>query len=128
MDSTVLVEPDIEGGRRLVSKLDAEEVKVTAALWLYSSSSDAWRLLIASPMVDSKGPKATYECIQSALIRHGLSDRIPLWYISVVSPESDLIQLLRTAIRTGHDLKEIRFKDNTINGTVIEDAVIYRME
>jgi hypothetical protein len=34
---------------------------------------------------------------------------------------------LRTAIRTDSGINGIRFSNNSINGTVIEDAYIYRI-
>ena len=41
-------------------------------------------------------------------------------------PDAPVVALLRTAIRTGPGISGIRFKNNVIDGTLIEDAYIYR--
>jgi hypothetical protein len=38
-----------------------------------------------------------------------------------------MITLLRVALRTGPGIGGIRFSSNVINGTLIEDAYIYRL-
>jgi len=117
-----------EQGAALLRKLDAAGIKTTAALWIYLETSDTWRFLVASPDVQSKGPKQIYERIQRAVGSDTDMEEIRLQDISVVPPDEPLIQLLRVAIRTGvDDVSGIRFRRNTINGQVIEDAYIYRL-
>ncbi len=125
MDKTALVTGDIEEGRRLVQDLMDAKFPVQAALWLYLSDTDEWRLMVASQVVDQKGPREAYKKIQSILARLSPPSGIALKDISVLSPQDELIQLLGKAIRTGSRLANIRFTRNTINGTFIEDAHIY---
>jgi hypothetical protein len=47
--------------------------------------------------------------------------------VTLSRPDEPIIALLRTAIHTGPGVGGIRFKNNAINGTLIEDAYIYRM-
>ncbi|HDN65521.1 MAG TPA: hypothetical protein ENF23_04380 [Methanosarcinales archaeon] len=127
MDKTALVERDIQEGKDLVEALDGTEFKVDASLWFYSSDSDEWRLLIASPFVEENGPKKSYGFIRSVLTRPSPPSEISLKNISVLSPKHRLIKLLKTTIHTGLDIAGIRFTRNVINNTLIEDAYIYRI-
>lgn len=128
MDKTVLVEKDIEDGKRLVIALDESLFEVRAAMWFYLTDSDEWQLLVASPYVDENGPKKAYNFIQKELAKLSPASEISLKDISVLSPKDDLISLLRIAIRTGPGISGIRFTRNVINNRLIEDAYIYRMQ
>ncbi len=94
-------------------------------LWLYSSETGMWRLLLATPLVDTEGPAETYRRVQSALADIGLADLLP--NVSVVSPRSPFIRTLRRVFRTGPGIASIRLTGSTINGTYIEDAFVYRV-
>lgn len=122
-----LLEAKIASGRRLIELLDADQFEIVAALWLYTSSADEWRLVLATPLVDDRGPQPVYKRIRTVLDLH--ADQVPglsLSNISVVSPDEALVKALRTAIRTDRGLHSIRFTRNRINDLFIEDALIYR--
>jgi len=123
-----LVEKDVEEGKRLIEALDNAGFQVRAVLWFYLAESDEWRFVVASPLVERKGPKEAYAFVQTVLAQLLPPSGISLEEISVVSPEYDLIRLLKTAIQTGPGISGIRFTRNTINNTFIEDAYIYRMQ
>ncbi|MCK4385659.1 MAG: hypothetical protein KAW16_07520 [candidate division Zixibacteria bacterium] len=127
MDKTALVEKVIQGGKGLIKALDKAGFQVEAAIWFYLTDSGEWRLLIASPFVEKNGPKKAYNFIQGVLAKSSPPLGISLKDISAVSPKHHLISLLRTAIRTGPDISDIRFTRNVINNTLIEDAYIYRI-
>ena len=128
MDRTILVGPKIKEGGQLLRSLDKAGFQVTAALWLYESEPDRWRLMIASPLVDSKGPKAAYDRIQSSIETSKVGDSLALSEISAVGPKDPVIKALRMAVHTGPGISGIRFSRNTINNIFIEDAYIYRVE
>lgn len=128
MDKTALVEKDVEEGKRLIEALDNAGFQVHAVLWFYLAESDEWRFVVASPLVERKGPKEAYAFVQAVLAQLLPPSGISLEEISVVSPEYDLIRLLKVAIQTGPGISGIRFTRNTINNTFIEDAYIYRMQ
>ena len=127
MDKTVLVERDIQEGKDLIEALDKTEFKVDASLWFYSSDSDEWRLLIASPFVEENGPRKSYGFIRSVLTQPSPPSGISLKNVSVLSPKHQLIKLLRMAITTGPGISNIRFTRNVVSNTLIEDAYIYRI-
>lgn len=122
-----MVEKDIADGRLLVEALDRSEFTLSGALWFYFSKDEEWRLLLVSPLVDEIGPRRSYIRIQSVIEGFPPSFGISITRISVTSPKSKLIQLLKIAIRTGPGISEIRFSRNTINNVFIEDALIYRL-
>lgn len=128
MDKTVLVERDIEEGKRLLRTLDTANIEVKAALWFYMPENGRWRLLVATPLVDEKGPKEAYAAIRRVLAQSPSPFEISLRQISVVSPNHDLVRLLGTVIHTGSGISDIRFTGNVINGVFIEDAYIYRIQ
>ncbi len=126
MVGTTLVKEWIEAGKRLTEALDKAKLQVVASLWFYDPDSDGWRLIIASPLVDQEGPLEAYRAIQKVLGALDQKD-LSLSDISVVSPNHDLVKLLRNAIHTGKDISEIRFARNRINDQFIEDSYIYRL-
>lgn len=127
MDRKILVEKDIKEGKRLIETLDEARFGVTAALWFYLTDSEEWRLLIASPYKEKNGPKKAYSFIQGELEKLTPSIDISLKDISVLSPNHNLIKLLKVAIHTKPGISDIRFTRNVINNILIEDAYIYRM-
>jgi len=127
MDKTALVERDMQEGKDLIEALDKTEFKVDASLWFYSSDSDEWQLLIASPFVEENGPRKSYGFIRSVLAQPSPPSGISLKNVSVLSPKHQLIKLLRMAITTGPGISNIRFTRNVVSNTLIEDAYIYRI-
>lgn len=126
MDKKTLVDNDIENGKKLLMKLDADSIPVNAAFWLLQSDSSQWKLVIASSIYDEKGPNVAYQKVLTAL---NFTDiKIDLTNMSVVSSKDQLVTLLRTAISTPPSAIEgIRFSQNVINGIYMEDAYIYRL-
>lgn len=134
MGKATLVSQELEGesklisdGARLIESLDKSGFQVVAALWLYLSESDEWRLIIASPAEIVKGPRQAYIDIQSVLSNTLPSIEIPLQDISVVSPGDRLIQSLTGLISTGPGIGGLRIQNSVFNNQFIEDAYIYRI-
>lgn len=124
-----LVDPLTRGGRTLVEFLDSARLDARSALWLYRPDSDDWVLMVALPEVDTKGPRAVYKRIQRLFASHREELRpLKLDDIVVTGPNDPLIRLLRRAISTGRQITEIRFSQNRIDNTLIEDALIYRLQ
>jgi hypothetical protein len=128
MDKTVLVDQDIEGGRRLVQALDEERFPVVASLWLFIPEESAWRLLIASPRVGELGPRATYAIIQGILVKKRLD--LPLYRISVVTPGDPLVGELRVFAGTDPApfVGRTSLQNTVVGDLYVEGAYIYRAE
>jgi hypothetical protein len=128
MDKAILVEQDIDGGRKLVQALDSAGFPVVAALWNYLPEDDSWRLLIASPKVNELGPRGAYEAIQDVLRKSAAG--IPLHCIVAVHADDPLVTELR--IFAGTDpapfLGSTYLQATSFGDTYIEKAYVYRAE
>jgi hypothetical protein len=123
-----LVERNIEDGRRIVEGLDSSRFEVQSAFWFYTPASHKWTLFIVTPLVDNLGPREAYARVQTLLLTVSPRPQISLKDISLLSPQNELVRLLRLAIKTGPGISGIRFTRNTINGVFIQDAYIYRLQ
>ncbi|MGI9105616.1 MAG: hypothetical protein ACR2G4_05145 [Pyrinomonadaceae bacterium] len=118
----------ISAGAELTRRLDDARLIVDASLWFYTTESNAWRLIVASPEVRVQGTRWTYKKIQSVISRMPSEQPgISLKDITVVDNQDPLIALLRGVVKTPDGINGIRFSRNVINGVLIEDAYIYRM-
>jgi hypothetical protein len=129
MDKTLLVDVNVEQAAKLIRLLDKTELEVHSALWLYSPEEDKWRLVIATPMIERRGPQRAYMVIQKILANNPEFSDLSFMDISLVSERnSKLINTLRKAIQTGKEIANIRFSRNVIDGEYLEDAIILRMQ
>jgi hypothetical protein len=133
MDQAAMVEtqltPDlVTEGAALIAKLDASGASPDAAMWIYSPGSGGWKFINADVKVGSRGPREVYKAVQRALgaLRNQVA-HLSFEDISVAKPDAPLIKALRHAVVTGPGAGGIRFSRNVINGTLIEDAYIYRL-
>jgi hypothetical protein len=125
---TILDEKLIRSGEDLLKQLDNEKIRVDAALWFYFPEAQKWKLLISLPDATQNWPKEAYETVQKVLGKMSENYSLSLDDVTVVLPESSLIETLTKAINTGPGIHGIRFTNNVINGQLIEDAYIYRLE
>ena len=134
MVKTTLVEADLIAGWRLLIRIfmpaDRALFRVKAGFWLYYPESEEWRLVIATPLVDEKGPLDTYTQLQDVL-QHVLFEIQPsdlyLQNIAVMSPGEPIIKALRGAMRIADDSSYVRLTKITLRGTYIEDAYVYAL-
>jgi hypothetical protein len=128
-----MVKPDLTtqmlaAGRQLLELLDRQKFRAPACFWFYFPESDRWRFVIASPEVRVRGPHAAYRKVQ-ALARK-IPDAAEVFApgdVTLVKDNDPLVALLRKAISTGPGISGVRFTNNSINGTLIDDAYIYRL-
>jgi hypothetical protein len=118
----------IEAGAQLIAKLDTMGLPLEAALWLFDSEINEWRLVIASPERARSGPIGIYEKIQEA--RRALGEKaaaVPMLLITQMDPNQELIRSFRKGMPTGVGIARIRFTKNVIGGRYVDDALIYRL-
>jgi hypothetical protein len=118
----------IESGAQLIAKLDTMGLPIEAALWLFDTEINEWRLMIASPERAKSGSLDIYKKIQEA--RQALGDKaaaLPMLLITLVDPNQELIRSFRKGMPTGGGVSRIRFSKNVIGGHVVDDALIYRL-
>ena len=115
----------IAAGSTVLEMLDHRNFAVDAAMWVYLSDVNQWRLLLATPGVRIDGPRKAYKRLVQILRNvsvHGLS----VQNIAVVDSHDPFIQLVRSAIGVSSTSNGVRFARNMVNGQFIEDAYIYR--
>jgi hypothetical protein len=128
MVESSLTKEMIDTGAILVRKLDERGLPPDAAFWLYFPDEAQWRLVISEVDVGDIGPKKIYRKIQKILAES--TDEITaisLDDVALAKPDTALIALLKLAMKTGPGIAGVRLKNNVINGTLIEDSYIYRL-
>jgi hypothetical protein len=129
MVATTLTKEMIDAGTALLRKLDREGVQPDAAFWFYFPDIQQWKLVLAEEKLGRVGPRETYKQIQEVLSRFRRELKaLSLDNITLAKPDAPIVALLRVAIRTGPEISGIRFTNNVINGMVVEDAYIYRLQ
>src|SRR3712207_2306588 len=89
MDKTILVERDIEEGRKLLDLVDAADIPVVAAYWLYRIESGRWRLVLATPLVETVGSTYVYRRLRE-MFEAGAGVDVALDDVSVVGPRDPI--------------------------------------
>jgi len=128
-----MVKPDltqqmIQAGRQLVELLDRQNFRAPGCFWFYFPESDRWRFVVASPEVRLHGPHAAYRKVEGIARKvPGSTEVFAAGDLTVIKDDDPLVVLLRKAISTGPSVGGLRFTNNSINGTFIDDAYIYRL-
>jgi len=112
-------------GEELLKALDKEGFQVVSCFWSYFPEAETWRLVIVTPEVRRQGPTKVYEFIRGVVSK--MPVQIGLQDVGVLDPSDELANLMRKVVRTGTGISGIRFANNVINGRLMEDAYIYRM-
>ncbi|MDX2156692.1 MAG: hypothetical protein SFW09_09295 [Hyphomicrobiaceae bacterium] len=126
MAAETLVVDDIEYGRLIVEALDSADVPVSAAFWLLYGDTGTWKLWIATPEA-GHDLQAAYVEIAKVLSSSGapLID-FDLGRIRLVRSDEPMVRSLRKVVKVD-GVGKVRFSSNVIDGTYIEDAIIYRL-
>jgi hypothetical protein len=93
MATAALVDKDLDIGREILRAL-AGRIEVTVAFWAYVPQSSEWQLFIATPLVDSKGPKAAYEEVLDTLHDAKMDPYLPWRKLFLRSPKDPVLKNL----------------------------------
>ncbi|MGC1374291.1 MAG: hypothetical protein WA824_19295 [Candidatus Sulfotelmatobacter sp.] len=124
MATATLVNSDIEIGRRIVAALTRASVPVTVYLWAFIPQLQEWQFMIATPLVDTKGPLAAYGEVNRVLQREGVFDDVPLRRIFLKSPNDRVLKSLEKESRA-IPREAFRVVNEQIAGSFVEDAYVY---
>jgi len=128
MVTNILTEEMVQKGAGLIKKLDEVELTPTVAFWLFSSDNNTWKLFIAEKEMAKKGSRYFYKKIQDLIYKTLDLRDFPLENIVIMPVNDPLCLLIRMAVKTGEkDISKIYFQHSSINGVMIEDALIYRV-
>lgn len=79
--------------------------------------------MIATPLVDTKGPRAAYGEVDRALQREGVLDEVPLRRIFLKSPNDKVLKSLEKESKAVPQ-ETFRVINEQIGGNFVEDAAI----
>jgi hypothetical protein len=133
MATATLVDNIFEQGKKFLEYLDKQNLDIRVAFWLYQKEINSWKLMLSAPKVDSLGSRFFYSKILRQLnsfnFQHGPHSLLSPLDIVVLPYSDNFIVLLRRAIKTSPapEISSIRFSNNVIDGTLIDDAFIYRL-
>ncbi len=124
MATAALVNNDIEIGRRIVAALTRALIPVTVYLWAFIPQLQEWQFMVATPLVDTKGPLAAYGQVNKALQREGVFEDAPLRRIFLRSPNDKVLKSLERESRAVPQ-EPFRVVNAEIAGNFVEDAYVY---
>jgi hypothetical protein len=124
MATAALVNNDIEIGRRIVAALTRASIPVNVYLWAFIPQLQEWQFMIATPLVDTKGPLAAYGEVNKVLQREGIFDDTPLRRIFLRSPNDRVLRVLEKQSRAVPQ-EAFRVVNEQISGNFVEDAYVY---
>ncbi len=124
MATATLVNNDIEIGRRIVSALTRASIPVTVYLWAFIPQLQEWQFMVATPLVDTKGPLAAYGEVNRALQKEGVFDDAPLRRIFLRSPNDKVLRSLEKESKAVPQ-EAFRVVNEQIAGNFVEDAYVY---
>jgi len=109
----------------MLERLDTAKFRARACLWMYFSYR--WRFVVASPEVRIRGTLVAYRKIDSLARRMpGGTELFGAGDVTVKKDNDPFIKQLRAAVKTGPGIHGIRLTNHPIDGSVLEDAFIYR--
>lgn len=83
-----------EEGERLLEALGRSGVEVHAALWAFRPALGEWRLVIATPEVARRGPRAVIRVINHEIVKANGHLSFDLFDVEIFDPQNpDLINL-----------------------------------
>jgi hypothetical protein len=129
MATATLVSEEIKEGQRFIEALNSAGLSTDSALWIYSSDSETWRLMLTSPLCDSDGSLEAYKQILSVFRDVKPELRIDWTTLVAVSPTHELIEGLRQLqLLWNLNLSGKRLTNNMVNMMLVEDGYIYQIK
>jgi hypothetical protein len=126
MAETALVESDVEASRALVDFLEHHGFPLKAALWVYQSDAERWRLVIC-PVERRTDFTTFYRDFARAINAAGTPPALlRLDRVDIVEDTSPLVNQLGKVVRVDGG-SSVRFTNNMINGVFLEDALILKL-
>jgi hypothetical protein len=125
MATAALVDKDLDIGRKVLVVLGQAHVAVNVAFWAYVPQISEWQFLIATPLVDSKGPKAAYEQVLRILHDAGMDPQLPWRRIFLRSPKDPILRLLEKQTESPNGSIDIMESENIPRGTPSAYYVTY---
>jgi len=129
MASATLVSQEIEDGQKLINALNEAGFPTDSAMWIYSSESETWELMLTSPTCDREGSLQAYREILSVFREVEPKLKIDWTALVAVSPKNEFIEGLRQLqLNWNIDLTGKRLINNLVKDFLIEDGYVYQIK
>ncbi len=124
-----LVDRLVDSGQSFIKFLDDVGIRPRSALWRRRPDSEDWELVLATSTAGAKGPRAAYEEVLTVYRQHE-AELEPLRADDLVVVELDhpLIRLHLVIFNTGPGISRIESSGNAVNGQLLPDSLIYRLQ
>jgi hypothetical protein len=126
MDQAVVVNEQVQDGRRVLERLSAEGVPVTAAAWVKESEGGPWYFYIVTPLVPPGGGRTAAYRRVGPLIRQMPQ---PCWVdpleIKVAAPDSDVGKAIRDVAGRRPGPIPMPYGSIRLGGVSIDGAYVY---
>ena len=103
MDQATLVRSDRIIEAQILDALDRARVPVTLCEWNYAPQLEEWQLIIATPWLDSKGPRTAYRTVIDAFEKAGIYQHVTMRRVFLKSPGDSMVKLRQQEARTQWD-------------------------
>jgi hypothetical protein len=116
----------VEEGSKLVQWLDESKVKPRAAMWVYNSETETWKLWIV-PASTVQDKHEFYLALSDIISAH--RDELPSFDISSVEFKSDTHPAVKGlgAMLRMDGLGSAHLSNNRFNGFLLPDGIVLRM-
>jgi len=124
---TTLDGMDIEFGRRMWQSLrHNEDFPIRGIFWLLEPETGEWHLVIASPKVDTLGPRDAYRELMATT--HDIpADPRQRLKIELISPRHPMYQALRSVFAQTASVEGARLGNTQVGGMLIDEAYLYEI-
>lgn len=118
---------DIEFGKRMWHALrNNKDFPIQGIFWLLDSEAGEWHLVIATPRVDSVGPRDAYRELAAAT-REIPAEGRQLLKIALTSPQDPMYQALRSVFAQTASVEGARLGNTLVGGRSIDEAYLYEI-
>jgi hypothetical protein len=126
MDKTALVNIDLERGVEVLDVLLRADLKISVALWLYTSEYEDWRLVLSGKAFDGLGLRDAYRLLNDTLHKGGIGvDQTPT--IMILPMSDPFIKGLRRVFAKAESVEGMRLGGQMIGNRFVEEAYVYRI-
>jgi hypothetical protein len=124
MDTSLLVEFQLEAGRRLISQLTYDGFEVAAAFWATTPDDDNWYLYIATPLVELHGSAQSYRMLLESLQK---LEGTPLSFsdIKLIGATTPIARDVLNVLEKSSGKLGMNYSGKTLGGMVVDKAFLY---
>ena len=124
MDTSLLVDFQLDAGRHLISQLTYDGVEVVAAFWATTPDDDNWYLYIATPLVEITGSAQSYRILLESLKKlEGTT--LSFSDIKIIGASNPIVREVIKAVSQSTDKIGMNYSGKMLGGLAVDKAFLY---